>query len=281
MMADLSDAQRQALVNDSVITPMRERTPLQHAVAAVRTWTVAPAAAMIWTLERARAERIPPLSSFSGLEDIVLLGFDENTGLEHEVGVVEFARNPFYFRNFSLLLLGASGLGKTWFARHLAMMWAVYFGQEAGVESRQVAFVETNDLDSLRKVSDQLRAHVPVLFDEVTLDDPAQFQHMSVNLAKLLVNTQANVTLHARNNNVCLYSGQARIFTSNAGSFADFLGSVVPPGSVHFTAVRRRMYVGRVDRRLVPPASRTQAASSTAGDTDAASAVLEAALAGQ
>jgi len=95
--------------------------------------------------------------------------------------------------------------------------------------------------------------HTPVLFDEVSFGDATQFQHMSINMAKVLLSAEVKATLHGRNNDIALAAGQPRIFTSNSDDLLEFVGQGMTETNPHFKAMRKRCFVGHLTSATVSP----------------------------
>ena len=124
-------------------------------------------------------------------------------------------------------------------------------------------------------MADDCNAHTSILFDEVSLCDATQFQHMSVNMTKLLLTVDVQATLRARNNDVTIAAGQPRIFTSNPESFLDFVGQGMTETSDHFKAMRKRCFVGQLTSAVVSPAVARRCTDSAPPPIDMAASVAD------
>lgn len=220
------------------------------------------------SLKLAEEMHILPLAEFVGLDTLLGTSLCEINRLEVTVSFTEFASNPEYYREYSVLLCGDMGLGKTPLARAACLQWSValqHIVEKCPLEN--VTFVECNEIDSLKTAQDVMGPNVPLLLDEVDLRDAAQLQFMSPSVAKLLLSVSESATLRARHFNVRLFPRQPRIFTSNAAGLKDWIPQEFSP--VDTAAIAKRVFVFRLDRRVTPCRPRPQA---TSADERAASA---------
>jgi len=159
-------------------------------------------------------------------------------------------------------------------------LWAAALALTDGRPGHTARFLECNTLDILRRMTTDCNEHTPVLFDEVSFCDATQFQHMSVNMAKVLLSADVKATLHGRNNDIALAAGQPRIFTSNSENFLDFVGQGMTETNPHFKAMRKRCFVGHLTAATVSStvARRDHITTTVPIDTAAGEAAMNAIL---
>jgi hypothetical protein len=253
----MTEAQRANLIGTATMTPVRERTPLQASLVALgehRLRPVNPLSNCVWTAEKAALEGLLRLDQFTGLENLTLTRWEEHTDSTVSIPFLQYIRNAAYCRKYSLVLLGAPGLGKSPLARSVCLMWAIALARSDGRLDHSARFVECNTVDILRTMAPDMNEYTPMLFDEVSFSDSTQFQHMSVNMAKLLLNVEVQCSLHGRNNDIALAAGQPRVFTSNCEDLLEFVGQGLHETSFHFKAMRKRCFVGKLTSGTVSPA---------------------------
>ena len=250
----LTDPQQASLIGNAVMTPRRERSGLQAALVALGEQRLRPVAVpmnCIWTAEEAARACLLRIDQFTGLADITLSRWCEHTDSTIHLPFLTYVRDAAYFRKYSLVLLSPPGLGKSPLARSVCLLWAAALALTDGRPGHTARFLECNTLDILRRMTTDCNEHTPVLFDEVSFCDATQFQHMSVNMAKVLLSADVKATLHGRNNDIALAAGQPRIFTSNSENFLDFVGQGMTETNPHFKAMRKRCFVGHLTAATV------------------------------
>jgi hypothetical protein len=283
IMLSLTEAQQARLVGDARITPSAERSPLQRAIVALGEARLRPGALpvnCVWTVQIATRERLLRICQFTGLAAITLTRWCEHTDATITLPFLTYIMDAAHYRRHSLLLLSPPGFGKSPLARSVCFMWAIALAIADGRPAHSARFIECNTIDILRQMTSDCNAHTPILFDEVGLGDATQFQHMSVNTAKLLLSVDVRTTLRARNNDVTLAAGQPRVFTSNESSLLDFVGMGMTDTSPHFKAMRKRIFVGTLTAATVNAATarRPEGSLMSAVDTTGALAGMDALL---
>ena len=274
----MTETQRASLLGTALMTPRLQRTSLQAALVSLGEQRLRPLTApcnCIWTSETAAREGLLCLDQFTGLANITLNRWCEHTDSTVSMPFMQYIMDSTYCRRYSLVLLGPPGSGKSPLARSVCLMWAIALAQSDGRLAHSARFIECNTIDILRRMADDCNSFTPILFDEVSLCDATQFQHMSVNMAKLLLTVDVQATLRARNNDVTIAAGQPRIFTSNSESFLDFVGQGMTETSDHFKAMRKRCFVGQLTSAVVSPAVARRCTDSAPQPIDMAASVAD------
>jgi hypothetical protein len=252
----LTETQRASLFGNAHLTPSRERSGLQAALVALGERRLRPVAVpmnCVWTAEQAARECLLRLDQFTGLADITLSRWCELTDTTIHLPFLTYVRDSAFFRKYSLVLLSPPGMGKSPLARSVCLLWAAALALTDGRPGHTARFLECNTLDILRTMPSDCNEHTPVLFDEVSFCDATQFQHMSINMAKVLLSAEVKATLHGRNNDIALAAGQPRIFTSNSEDLLEFVGMGMTENNAHFKAMRKRCFVGHLTSATVSP----------------------------
>jgi hypothetical protein len=263
----LTDVQRKSLIETARMTSSKNRSPLQRAIASLGEKGLQPVPApmtCVWTSKMAVEASVLDLDQFIGLENITLSRWCEHTDSTIEMPFLTYIENSKLFQRYSLVLLGPPGVGKSPLARSVCLVWAATLAVADGRPGHTLKFIECGTLDILRRMTSDCNEHTPVLFDEVSLADQTQCQHMSVNMAKLLLNSEVRAVLHGRKDDIALAAGQPRVFTSNASTFLEFVGMGMTESDIHFKAMRKRCFVAHLTRALVSPAVARRDADTTA-----------------
>ena len=200
----LSRSQYATMRTNATLVASKTRTPLQNALVrggdrledAVFEEATAPAQVRLVASD----PLLRPPSAFRW--DTVITTYNDISG-EYETSTLSEYRNNSQLHGYrGLVLLGAPGTCKTSILRALAGEFALRYSKEP---PESCFFIESNTVDSLRKVQDRLQIGVPVIFDEFEPADEAQNVHMSPSILKLLVQPCCACTVRGRNDDVAMH----------------------------------------------------------------------------
>jgi len=123
------------------------------------------------------------------------------------------------------LILGANsttGFGKTQYALRVACEWSKAMAQARGLsrDSARVAFM--NSLDAARDV--EFAPGMALVLDEFSPSDSESLVYISETMLKVLMCPSTPGTIRARNQEIKLCEGVARILTANASTASEWCG---------------------------------------------------------
>ena len=255
----LTKSQLLTLRAECAMVDVKMRTPFQKAVISTTSHVdqaMMPSENKCGKVDRAVAVKIGilGLDEFVGLDRLMGQRFDEQSGADVSVSLLTYATSPRLFRRYAAVLLGPPGKGKSPVARSMCYTWAMGL-QSDGTPEEERYFVETSEVDSLKSVQRSLLRDTPIYFEECSFSDSCQFQHMSPNIMKLLLQIYAGGNVRARNHNVYLPPGAPRVFSSNAFGLEQFTGlkAYNPSDARELVAVRKRCFVFQVPDSIMNP----------------------------
>ena len=164
---------------------------------------------------------------------------------------------------YSLVLLGASGAGKTPLAEALCSRLAIGLQDQDEIPY----FIKAGTVDSLRKVKTVLKQFVPIMFDDITPGlRRGSRPNMTIDELKKTTTVYEADCTEARNNDIIIPANCPRIWTSNAmdpsewhpdlSSFEAMLA--LPPAerlsrlSAHAVAVFKRCGFAIITGSIIP-----------------------------
>ena len=124
-------------------------------------------------------------------------------------------------RTHNLVLCGDSGLGKT----PLAMaMCAELASKMRKVCPWEPYFVKVGTVEALKEAfaASMVKMHVPIMFDDVTLEQPGVKGSFPAEALKLIMEAKDGSSMKARFTDFVFPANSPRIFTSNALNPNDF-----------------------------------------------------------
>ena len=159
-------------------------------------------------------QSIPEYRKLTALHAHTCFTMDVETGAMITVTVDQCMRSGM-FLEYSLVMLGSAGLGKTPAAESIMKVLANYFPREHD----RAFFVKVGTSDALRKCGPLLKEGIPILLDDVTPSNARGTRGaMPIDEIKHLTNVRSAEVVDARNSDIVLFAQQPRIFTSNAQS---------------------------------------------------------------
>jgi hypothetical protein len=198
--------------------------------------------AMFGTLLKVRAERASPLSDaltwFSVSPPVPVVPWGSLLNL-HQVGtrmdprstevftytLAQLFLDPSLLSEFTVILMGpnfTSGFGKTEFAKRVAVHWSLLMTDAMQLPAATARVVFTTTLESAKEVS--FRKGDAWVLDEFSPHDRVAVQYASEDMLKTLFSPVSPGNLRARNSNVNLPAGVARLITTNAASPREWVG---------------------------------------------------------
>ena len=186
-----------------------------------------------------------------------LIGLDQKgTRLQEVARTIEehvlfdlFA-NPGLLAKHAALILGGNtttGYGKTQFALRLACEWAKVLAESRGLSKDAAQVVFMNSLDAAKDV--EFKPGMALVLDEFSPSDSESLVYVSENILKVLLCPSVMGTIRARNNEIKLCEGVARIITANASSAAAWCGA-----KIKFSEpLRRKSIVFQITSPLCDP----------------------------
>jgi hypothetical protein len=154
------------------------------------------------------------LNDFVNLDLVKCKTFDVITGAIIQFEISKWFSQK-YFKDYTLVIMGDSSLGKT----ALAMTLASLTSDELKPDDARSYFIKVETMDALREAysNDLLHQGVPIVFDEI---EPGKMKGTrkgsSIEDVKLICEVSSTTTIHARYRDIVLNENQPRIFTSNS-----------------------------------------------------------------
>ena len=158
--------------------------------------------------------------------------------------------NPGLLAKHAALILGGNtttGYGKTQFALRLACEWAKVLAESRGLSKDAAQVVFMNSLDAAKDV--EFKPGMALVLDEFCPSDSESLVYVSENILKVLLCPSVMGTIRARNNEIKLCEGVARIITANASSAAAWCG----PKIKYSEPLRRKSIVFQITTPLCDP----------------------------
>ena len=135
----------------------------------------------------------------------------------------------FFFKpllnHYGIVILGKSettGFGKTQFALRLAVEWCEAQHTGKGVPREDCCVVFSNTIDVAKDIV--FKPSYCWVLDEMCPADHAQAIHMSENMMKVLLSPLQPGSIRARNQDLAMPVGLARIITANAENAEEWCG---------------------------------------------------------
>jgi hypothetical protein len=169
-----------------------------------------------------------------------------------------------------------TGYGKTQFALRLACEWAKVLAESRGLSRDAAQVVLMNSLDAAKDV--EFKPGMALVLDEFSPADSEPLVYISENMLKVLLCPSVIGTIRARNQEIKLCEGVARIITANAASPADWCGAKI----TYSEPLRRKSIVFQITKPLCDPrwvSGLVGSASSRDPAIEAAGALMQARLA--
>ena len=206
-------------------------------------------------------DRIIELESIPNWNEIKVSTIDVSTGELIDFTLIQWLTEKAGF--YSLVLLGASGAGKTPLAEALCSRLAIGLQDQDEIPY----FIKAGTVDSLRKVKTVLKQFVPIMFDDITPGlRRGSRPNMTIDELKKTTTVYEADCTEARNNDIIIPANCPRIWTSNAmdpsewhpdlSSFEDMLA--LSPAerlsrlSAHAVAVFKRCGFAIITGSIIP-----------------------------
>ena len=246
LFESVTDEKLLKIVGDARLTKAAERTELQTALLTnlsilqqLRRQSSASDPLLAWFQRLRVAEWI----HFQYLDHQACKRFDEDTGVDVEVSLLQYIKDPSLHLAHALGVFGAdhtTGWGKSQICNRFVLSVAACKSDIAGVK---IPPIVTNTLDGARRHRAALAQGAPIHFQDCRFSDTVQVQYVSTDLIKAALDVREGGVVHIREEDLVFPPETVRVWSANVSSFEEFVGATVQRVPNAAETMKRRMWV--------------------------------------